>query len=326
MWFDDNATQGGAGSTEGAAAPAAAPAATPAPAAAPEAPASEGSTDWESILKADSGDDAGDESFDSGLSEKSGDATPAPAAAPAPAAPKQPEATPPAATATPPAPAAEPPKTPETPPAPAADQPPQLTAEQRLTLRNNYIAEVAKEYQLTEEQSAALIASPNTVLPQLAARLRVDVVDQVVPMLAEYVRNALPGLINHITTVQTTSKANEDSFFQKWPELKAHEKEVQRIAMTWRQANPSASREQAIQEIGFLAWQAVKLPVAQLMAKLADAPATSVVEEVTRHVPAAGAAPAGFRPAPAAPAATVPAAPASKSWTEQMLDEINTED
>ena len=228
--------------------------------------------------------------------------TPEPVVAAAPEAPK-PEAAPPA-------------------PAPAPQSESGATNEQRMAMREQYIAEVAKGYTLTQEQEAQLISSPNTVLPQLAARLRVDVVDQVVPMLAQFIQQNLPQLIEQHTSARSVAKEAESAFLKEWPELKGHDAEITRVAQQWRQLNPTAPQEQAIREIGLLAWQAAKLPLDKLLSKLTDPPKGTVVEEVVRTP--APPAPRGFAPAP--PAAAAGPKPTQKSWTEALLEEIPSED
>lgn len=273
---------------------------------------------WEDILKADDDPaDSSERSLPESLikeGEKKPQEVPAPKAAEAPAA--TPPATPPVVKAPTPKPAEAPAPVAKAPQTPAPPAEPQQTAEQRLALREGYISELSRGYTLTAEQEAKMVTAPNEVLPQLAARLRVDIVDQVVPLIVQHMMQSLPGIIDQHSTKRSEAAQTEGAFFDKWGELKGQDALIQRIASQWRQMNPQASREEAIQEVGILAWRAAKLPLDKLINKLADPPKGQPVEVPIRQPPPR--APQGFAPAPNAAAGGAPGTP-GRSWQEELL-------
>lgn len=191
------------------------------------------------------------------------------------------------------------------------------TAEQKLAQRDSLIGELARQYQLDQKDADALMTNPNEVLPRLAARLRVDIMDQIVPAIMQGFAQQLPGLIEHHFTSKQQATQNEDVFFSKWEELKPHKAIVEEAARLYRSANPSTPLEQAVQEIGVLAWQKAKLSMPALLNKLADRPSGQPA--------AAPRAPQGYAPAGVATTPRAPA-PGQLNAFEKLLEEFSRDE
>lgn len=279
--------------------PEAAPAATPAPAptapaaaptSEPAEPADEG---LKSFLADEAGDDEGAEAEEAPTEEP-----PKPASTPN-AVEAAPEADP--SKPTPPAP------TPEAPPPPAAAQPAQPTPEPQPELSPEQVHERFRQYReeaitlLTEKHynlsadQVKEIVDPETgmvngeKLAKTVSRVASQVyMDVVTAAMGQMVQN-LPALIHRYNEARQTSQNHEAKFFEAWPDLKDHRDVVIRIGTAFRQANPKASLEQFVQEVG-----------ASAMIALRKTPTARPI------VPAATPAPQPFRPAAASRPATPP--------------------
>lgn len=132
---------------------------------------------------------------------------------------------------------------------------PQLTAEQRQALRSQAVEELAKGYVLTEDEAQAFETDPVKALPRLAAELHTRVFETVVGAVMQ----RLPEVIHGTLATQQVTKQREDAFFSRWESLAPHRKEVLQIAQMWRQMNPTASTEEAIEGVGKIAMAALGL-------------------------------------------------------------------
>jgi hypothetical protein len=190
-------------------------------------------------------------------------ATPAPAATPpvVPAA----AATVPAAPAEPATPAAIPTEAPAAPIVPV----------DIAVLRKNYENELTANYKLDPETAARLQTEPENVLPMLAARVHLDVLDAVMAQLPQRVG----GMIQQFNTFSARERESEDAMFSAYPQLKAHKDSVLKVGQMFRQANPKATREQAIKYIGDFVMHSLGLTA------LAAAPAAPAVAPVLPFTP-----------------------------------------
>jgi hypothetical protein len=246
--------------------------------------------DWGALAgEQGSGHDDGDD-FLAAVDEPSVPAEPTPAQ-PAPAEP----ATPPAAPVAEPAVPAQPPTEPAQPPQPAEPVQPtqpadgQLTAEQLEAARTDYFNSLVQEFQILPEDAARLQTEPENVLPVLAARVQMSVLDAVFSTLPQRV-HAMIGL--HMKAVERENSA-QDAMFSAYPELKNHRDAVLRVGQMYRAANPKATREQAIKAIGDFVMQSLGLTRA--------APAAPAQQPAPTQpfVPATGGGPASFGTPPA---------------------------
>ena len=147
----------------------------------------------------------------------------------------------------------------ETPPAPET---PQLSDTQRQELRSQAVEQLAKSYEFDEETAAELETNPAKVIPKLAAELQVRVYENVVSTIMQQ----LPGALDGVVRSKETAARRENAFFSRWPELKGYKKQTLQMAQMWRQMNPSASEDVAIEEVGKVAMAALGLTGAQVQA------------------------------------------------------------
>jgi len=120
------------------------------------------------------------------------------------------------------------------------------------TLEANAIKALTEtEYALSDEQATMLIAEPDKVLPELAARMHVRV--QV--GLANQIAQMLPQMIAAQIQQQGKVQSLESSFFGAYPELNKPEfrTTVQESLAMIRQVNPQASREEVMRDGAALA-------------------------------------------------------------------------
>lgn len=211
---------------------------------------------------ADSGgsvnEDWGDLSSDDDLIPDS-DFMDEPAAGAQPAAPATPPAEP-AATPAAPVPTAapatpEPPATPAQPAAPAEPAPAATptAAPDIAALRSAYENELTQYYAFDPDTAARLQTEPELVLPQLAARLHLDVLDAVMAQLPQRVG----AVVEHINASVARNTEAEGAMFTAYPELKAHKAEVLKAGQMYRAMYPKATREQAIKAIGDFCMQSL---------------------------------------------------------------------
>lgn len=177
-------------------------------------------------------------------------------------------------------------------PTPAPSVPPTTTAAPSVETPEAKAAREAKEkaesealfnglvefYKLPEDMAAKLSTEPELVLPVLAARLH--------QTLARSLENALERqlpqyLIGHQRFTEKETSAKK-AFYDKWPQLAGYEGQVLQAGQLYRQLNPSATPEQAIQAIGEIVTKSLNINVAS--------PAGSGTPVVT-------AAPSVFKPA-----------------------------
>jgi hypothetical protein len=165
---------------------------------------------------------------------------------------------------------------------------------------------------------------PEKFLPQLAANLHIRVVEGVM----QSVFQMLPGVISQQIHGNQTASQNENEFFKGWQELRKPEynNTLVSIAQAYAKANPKATREKFIKDVGAQAWITLGLPFDQLQAKLgapppAPSPAAGPKPDV---IGPAGYVPAGSPVGPNGGAGVQTPAPGNK-W-EQLVTEWDADD
>lgn len=194
-------------------------------------------------------------------------------------------AAPPVAPPVIPAVAAEPPVVQPQTPQPAAQPEPQQpapaarTTEEIAALRTQYVAELTQSYQLTPEEAQMMQTQPELVLPKMAADLHVRVLDAVAAQLPQRVY----GMVNQIIESQRVEKAAEDEFFKGFEDLREHRAAVLQVGKLYRAANPTASKETAIQVIGNFVRTSLGLPTPN------SQPSPQPVQQANPFIPAQNA-------------------------------------
>jgi hypothetical protein len=189
------------------------------------------------------------------------DITDTPPVATPPVAPVAPTVPPVAAEPTavqPPTPQAQPVANAETPAAPV----------DLVALRQNYQNELTNYYALSQEDAQRFQTEPELVLPSLAAKVHLEVLDAVMAQLPQRVTQ----MISHHAEVTKREKQAEDEFFAPFPDLAKHKDAVLRVGQMYRAANPTATKEQAIKAIGDFVRQSLGLTAPAPVVQSAPAP------------------------------------------------------
>ena len=132
---------------------------------------------------------------------------------------------------------------------------PQQTEEERQAVRGQAVERLTQSYQLSKEDAETLEVNPAEALPKFAAELHLRVYDDVVNSLVQQ----MPKLMDWHLSAKQEGEAREGAFYSAWPELKGYEGEVLQIARMWREMNPAAEEQAAIQAIGKIALGALDI-------------------------------------------------------------------
>lgn len=201
-----------------------------------------------------------------------------PAVAPTPAAtPTTPAATPPvqAPAVETPAPVAPTPSAPQVEPSPLPDY---------AAWRSQREADLAAQtYSITDEDASKLLTEPETVLPRMAARMHMEVMESTVRVM----QTMLPRLMQSVQQTEQR-EISAKSFFQTAnPDLADPRLEpaIMEMGQVYRRLNPAASPEQAAQAIGNLVRASLGIA---MPAQAAPAPTSAPAVPVVPFVPARG--------------------------------------
>jgi hypothetical protein len=161
------------------------------------------------------------------------------------------------------------------------------------------MADLEKRYAIPADLATQLLTEPEIVLPKLAAQVHMAAVEQTLAQM----RMLLPQTIESVTAAQVRESQAKTEFYSSWPELQGHEQQVLAAGHMFRQINPTATKEQAIQAIGQLTMQALGM---QRQAPTAPTPGIQQAKP--------------FQPAGAAAAAPPPQRPQPTVWDDMTVD------
>ena len=147
---------------------------------------------------------------------------------------------------------------------------PAMSPEEAAAVREQYRASLEKAYEFSEDDATALQVEPEKVLPKLAAKLHLEVLDSVM----QHVLTSLPDVIKRQTESSSLESRAKGEFFSAWPELAGHDEQVLQMGKMFRQLNPTADPQTAIQKIGEMTMVALgKQRVAKAQVETPVAPA-----------------------------------------------------
>lgn len=201
-----------------------------------------------------------------------------PAVAPTPAAtPTPPAATPPVQTPAveTPAPVAPTPSAPQVEPSPLPDY---------AAWRSQREADLAAQtYSITDEDASKLLTEPETVLPRMAARMHMEVMESTVRVM----QTMLPRLMQSVQQTEQREISAKSFFHTANPDLADPRLEpaIMEMGQVYRRLNPAASPEQAAQAIGNLVRASLGIA---MPAQAAPAPTSAPAVPVVPFVPARG--------------------------------------
>lgn len=139
---------------------------------------------------------------------------------------------------------------------------PQRIAESLLQNSDALIQHLAEsEFKLSPEDVEALETDAPKHIPTLLARAFFKTQVNMYQQLSR----VIPAMVQQMQTVQQRNGANEGKFYAKWPDLKPelHGPIVRRYATVYRQANPQATLDQMIEDLGPMVMMAAKVQPSQ---------------------------------------------------------------
>jgi hypothetical protein len=144
-----------------------------------------------------------------------------------------------------------------------------------------------KDYALSPEDAVALQTEPEVVLPQIAARLHMQVLEHATALMG----NLLPGMVERHANYHAREHEAKNLFTQVNPDL-ADEKYIPvifQLGQAYRQVNPTASAQEASKAIGLMVRNA--LGIAQQQATQAPAQVPRTAQQAPARVTNAPFAP-----------------------------------
>lgn len=202
----------------------------------------------------------------------------------------------PAAPVTPPAAApAQPPTTPPQPPV-APQQSPQEIQAAQAARRQEYVTQVEKGYSFDEKTALEVNANPAAILPKLAAKMHVDMLESAI----HGIMMQLPQVVEGYMTQRETTRRNEDEFYKSWPMIDRanpeHRSTVNGILSAIVQRNPSISRAEAMKQAGAATLVALGIPYT-LPQSAPETPTVPGQPQVAPRASDLAVPPVGFSPA-----------------------------
>lgn len=161
-------------------------------------------------------------------------------------------------------------------------------------------------YALSQEQIDEYEENPAALIPKLMSRVYMDSISAAFNQVTNY----LPRMVGMVIDQRDSMNKAEKAFFDKWPDLLNDRDTVLRLGMAYRQANPEASMDDFINEVG-----------AQTMVALRKTPANTNGNGTQAQPSAKPASSGAFKPAVETPAAP----PARKKETnvfEQLAEDF----
>jgi hypothetical protein len=125
--------------------------------------------------------------------------------------------------------------------------------------RETALAQLKEHFKLTEEQATQLLTAPQEVLPDIMAKLYMDVYDSVVHGMS----GQLPTIIKSVTYQEQQRQAGRKMFYDSWPKLDPvkHGNVVGKYAQMYSSMHPNATAEEVIRDVGTQVMFALKIPV-----------------------------------------------------------------
>jgi hypothetical protein len=117
--------------------------------------------------------------------------------------------------------------------------------------------ELKSYYTLSEEQADALSDNPAEVLPELFANMYLDMYEGLVRSMHEL----MPPIIGQVQASHNMQNKAQQLFYSRWGDLKGHEETVERYANAYMHANPQATFENFLNDVGIQSMVSLGLAV-----------------------------------------------------------------
>lgn len=147
-------------------------------------------------------------------------------------------------------------------PAPSATPAQPSTPDQMVGIYNDWRNEsesllASHHYNLSHEQVEELELEPHKAIPKLMAKVYLDAVSAAIGQITTH----LPRMVRLVSEQEQANTATENTFWDKWPDLKNEKDTVVRIGQAYRAQNPHASADDFINNVGAMAMVALKKPI-----------------------------------------------------------------
>lgn len=189
------------------------------------------------------------------------------------------------------------------------EKPRELTPEEGAKLFSDWrdateVALAEHHYKMTEKDVEEFNENPAQWVPKAMARVYLDCTSAAFQQFITY----LPRMVDQVIEGRKTREGRENAFFAKWDKLIPHKETVYRLGTAYRKANPTASEEDFINEVGAQAMVALRITP--------DGVATAQEPEKKKS----------FTPASTASSTPTPLKPKSTNPFEQLAAQFSMED
>ena len=156
-------------------------------------------------------------------------------------------------------------------PVPEKTEPTQTPEEREAAFakaREDVKDNLKQHFQLTEEQSDAMLVDPNAAMPEIFAGMYLNMYES----LMKGVQDMMPEMISTTNTLRSEAEEAANKFYESWPQLKdksEYNDTVVKLGNSYRKMYPEASVEEYVQNVGAQAIIALKIPIDGTVATVA---------------------------------------------------------
>ena len=124
--------------------------------------------------------------------------------------------------------------------------------------KNTEEALAVGHFAISDELAQEMTDSPQTAFPRLAAKLYLDAVENSAAAIVQL----LPQYLGQFQQKSSEESVLEDKFFSTWDKLNTdeHGEVLQKVGAAYRQANPNATPDEFIRDVGAATMVALKIP------------------------------------------------------------------
>lgn len=132
----------------------------------------------------------------------------------------------------------------------------EMTPEKLAELKENFRAELEKQFAISDDDANLLVTAPEKVLPRLASNIALQIMEQVQLMQNQFVQS-LPNMMQQAQVQSTSEAAMQAKFMETTPELsqlnqKDLEAAIAEFAPIIKKRFPDASVDERLAKLGML--------------------------------------------------------------------------
>lgn len=199
-----------------------------------------------------------------------------------------------------------PPTEPQTSPAPQSQAMPAAAPEDYQAWRNTRLEQLEQQYGVSDDDAVSLLTEPEKVLPKLAARVHMEVLESSMRAM----QAMMPVMMTQLQSHNEANTSAKNLFLSVNPDLadSRYEPAIMQLGQVYRNVNKTASPDEAARAIGALVRSALGIAAPQAAAPQA-----------------APAAPVPFSPARGGGSGRAPLAP-SNPFEALAMEMLNDDD